>query len=131
MKLMTGPWVAATVIVVGLAASTASAGSRGQKNAKGNGGGSHSMTGCLQKGTEGTMFMLTSVEGKGPKTVELVEMAAGVNLAPHVGHKVTITGTAVNAKTAAKDEGSTNKKEEKHEHHMKVDAVKMLSPTCP
>ena len=67
MKLMTGPWVAATVIVVGLAASTASAGSRGQKNAKGNGGGSHSMTGCLQKGTEGTMFMLTSVEGKGPK----------------------------------------------------------------
>ena len=75
--------------------------------------------------------MLTGVEGKGPKTVELVEMASGVNLAPHIGHKVTITGTTVNAKTAAKDEGDKKKKEEKGEHHMKVDAVKMLAATCP
>src|SRR5207244_3283735 len=56
----------------------------------------HSMTGCLQKG-EGNMFTLTNVEGTGPKTVEIVGTAPGVNLSPHVGHKVEITGTAVSA----------------------------------
>jgi len=122
------------IIAIAVAiAAPASAGAKGQKKARA--GGTHSMTGCLQKGTEGNTYTLTSVEGTGPKTVELVQMASGVNLAPHVGHKVTITGTAVNTKTAAKAEGTTGKKEEKKEergeHHMKVDAVKMVSTTCP
>ncbi len=128
-KFMTRHGVWATVIAVAVAAFTAPGAAAGQKKMKG--AGSHSMTGCLQKGTEANMYMLTGVEGKGPKTVELVEMASGVNLAPHIGHKVTITGTTVNAKTAAKDEGDKKKKEEKGEHHMKVDAVKMLAATCP
>jgi len=122
------------IIAIAVAiAAPASAGAKGQKKARA--GGTHSMTGCLQKGTEGNTYTLTSVEGTGPKTVELVQMASGVNLAPHVGHKVTITGTAVNTKTAAKAEGTTGKKEEKKEergeHHMKVDAVKMVATTCP
>ena len=120
-------------LIIAIAVAIASAGAKGQKKARA--GGTHSMTGCLQKGTEGNTYTLTSVEGTGPKTVELVQMASGVNLAPHVGHKVTITGTAVNTKTAAKAEGTTGKKEEKKEergeHHMKVDAVKMVSTTCP
>jgi len=129
---MRGRWLLGLIIAIAIAAP-ASAGAKGQKKARA--GGTHSMTGCLQKGTEGNTYTLTSVEGTGPKTVELVQMASGVNLAPHVGHKVTITGTAVNTKTAAKAEGTTGKKEEKKEergeHHMKVDAVKMVSTTCP
>ena len=126
---MRGRWLLGLIIAIAIAAP-ASAGAKGQKKARA--GGAHSMTGCLQKGTEGNTYTLTSVGGTGPKTVELVEMASGVNLAPHVGHKVTITGTTVNAKTAVKAEGTTGKKkEERGEHHMKVDAVKMVSTTCP
>lgn len=94
-------------------------------------GGSHSMTGCLQKGDEAPVpYKLTSVEGGGPKEVEIIGMAKGVDLAPHVGHKVTITGTTVSTKAAAKTEGTTAKKEA-GEHHMRVTAVKMVSATCP
>ncbi len=95
------------------------------------GGGVHAMTGCLQKG-EGTTFTLTNVEGTGPKTVEIVGSAPGANLSAHVGHKIEITGTAVSAKTAAKAEGGKkNMKEERSEHHMRVQSVKMLGTTCP
>ena len=74
------------------------------KPAAAKAGGAHSMTGCLAKGTEPNTWMLTNIEGKGPKEAELVEVPATLNLAPHVGHKVTITGTAVSAKTAARTE---------------------------
>jgi hypothetical protein len=73
----------------------------------------HSMTGCLMKGaTDGTYELMNT--GAGPKTVEISESTA--NLAPHVGHKIEITGTAV---AGAKV------------HTMKITAVKMLAPTCP
>ena len=83
----------------------------------------HSMTGCLAKGTEAGTFMLTDLE-KGPKSVGIVSSTA--NLAPHVGHKVELTGTAVPAKDAEADS-----KVPKAPHYMKITAVKMLSPTCP
>ena len=95
------------------------------------GAGVHSMTGCLQKG-EGTTFTLTNVQGTGPKTVEIVGSAPAANLSAHVGHKIEITGTAVPAKKAAKAEGEKkNMKEERSEHHMRVQSVKMLGTTCP
>jgi len=84
----------------------------------------HSMTGCLQAGTEGNTYMLTNVEGSGPKTVGVISSSA--NLAPHVGHKISITGTAVDAK-----EAETDKKTPKSDHYMKVSAVKMISASCP
>jgi len=123
-----GPFVIAFAVLVAFSALPETASAKGQKKAA---GGSHSMTGCLQKGEEANTFKLTSVEGSGPKTVEIVGMASGVNLAPHVGHKVTITGTAVGAKAAAKAEGTKGTKEERGEHHMRVSAVKMVSTTCP
>ena len=107
------------------------------KPAAAKAGGAHSMTGCLAKGTEPNTWMLTNIEGKGPKEAELVEVPATLNLAPHVGHKVTITGTAVSAKTAARTETATKKpakgemKEEAGEHHMKPSALKMVSASCP
>ena len=86
---------------------------------------------CLQKGDDANTFKLTNVEGSGPKNVEIIGTTSGVDLSPHVGHKVTITGTAVGAKAAAKTEGTKDVKKERAEHHMRVSAVKMVSATCP
>jgi hypothetical protein len=84
----------------------------------------HSMTGCLKKGTEPDTYMVTDVEGTGPKTIGIV--SSSVNLAPHVGHKIEVTGTAVPAKEAEADP-----KVPKAAHYMKLTAVKMISTTCP
>src|SRR5580693_1423228 len=84
----------------------------------------HSMTGCLRAGTAPNSYMLSDLE-KGPKTVGIVSSAA--NLAPHVGHKIEITGTAVPADEAMK----MNKDVPMSPHYMKVTAIKMISPTCP
>ena len=102
---------------------------RGQKK---KGPAVHSMTGCLQKG-EGNTFTLTNVDGSGPKTVEIAGTAAGVNLSPHVGHKIEITGTTIGAKAAARAEGAKGKekKEERGEHHMQVQSMKMIAASCP
>ena len=83
----------------------------------------HSMTGCLRAGTAANTYMLTDLE-KGPKTVGVVSSSA--NLAPHVGHKVELTGTAVPAKDAEMDS-----KVPKADHYMNITAVKMISTTCP
>jgi hypothetical protein len=86
----------------------------------------HSMTGCLEKGTAPGSYMLThvTVPAKGPKTVGIV--SSTVNLAPHIGHKVEITGTAVPPKDAEMD-----KNVPKAPHYMKITALKHLSTTCP
>jgi len=84
----------------------------------------HSMTGCLQKGAEPNTYMVTDVEGKGPKTIGIVSSTA--NLAPHVGHKIEVTGTAVPAKEVGADKNIP-----KAAHYMKLTAIKMISATCP
>jgi hypothetical protein len=83
----------------------------------------HSMTGCLKAGSAPDMFMLTDLE-KGPKAVGIV--SSDVKLAPHVGHKVEITGTAVPSKDAEMD-----KNVPKADHYMKVTAMKHVAATCP
>jgi len=94
----------------------------------------HTMTGCLEQGADATTFKLTSVEGTGPKTVEL-QAYASKKLAAHVGHKMAITGSEVDPATTAK--GTTGKPEpgaaaapSATEHRMRVDSVKMVSDTC-
>lgn len=84
----------------------------------------HDMTGCLAKGTQPGTYMLTDL-ATGPKTVGIVSSKA--KLAPHVGHKITITGVAVPEKEAMKE----NPKVAKAPHYMEVSAVKMVSTTCP
>jgi len=84
----------------------------------------HSMTGCLRAdGTAPKTYKLTDVE-KGPSSVSIV--VSKVDLAPHLGHKIEITGTPVPAKDA---EWGSNV--EKAPHYMKVNSVKMISATCP
>jgi hypothetical protein len=78
----------------------------------------------LKNGTEPNTYMITDIEGKGPKTIGIVSSTA--DLAPHVGHKIAITGTAVSALKAEKE-----KNVPKAEHYMKVTAIKMISETCP
>jgi len=86
--------------------------------------GEHSMTGCLQKGTQPNSYLLDNVEGKGPKSVGIVSSAA--NLAPHVGHKIEITGVNVPATEAESD-----KNVPRAPHYMKLSGIKMISTTCP
>jgi len=73
----------------------------------------HAMTGCLRAGAEAGKFRLTDL-AQGPMTVEIAETTA--NLAPHVGHKIEITGTRI-----AEAPG----------HTMKVTAMKMVAAACP
>jgi len=109
--------VGALVITCGLAIAL---GSQAQQKAPKE----HSMTGCLKKGTEANTYMLTDLEGNGPKTLGVVSSTA--NLAPHVGHKIEVTGTAVPKKDAEADS-----KVPKADHYMNLTAVKMVAPTCP
>ena len=83
----------------------------------------HSMTGCLAKGTAPGSYQLTDLE-KGPKSVGIVSSTA--DLAPHVGHKVELTGTAVPPKDAEMDPNVP-----KSPHYMKITGAKMISATCP
>jgi hypothetical protein len=84
----------------------------------------HTMTGCLEKGSESNTYIVTNVEGSGPKTIGIVSSSA--DLAPHVGHKIAVTGIAVPAKDAEADQNVP-----KAPHYMKLTAVKMISTTCP
>jgi hypothetical protein len=85
----------------------------------------HSMTGCVEKGATPDSFVVSNTEPKGPKTIAIVESKE--NLAPHVGHKVTITGVDIPAKEAE----SAKSKPAKADHYMRVSAVKMVAATCP
>ena len=85
----------------------------------------HTMTGCLAKGAGDGQFVVNSTAEKGPKTIGVVSSDA--NLAPHVGHKIDITGTAVNNKEAE----SMKPAPPKADHYMKLTAVKMVSAQCP
>ena len=84
----------------------------------------HSMTGCLKAGPTPDSYMLTDLLS-GPKTVGIV--SSSVNLAPHVGHKVELTGTAVPKEEAFKE----NKDVPKAPHYLKVTAMKHISSSCP
>ena len=94
----------------------------------------HTMTGCLEKGADATMFKLTNVEGTGPKTVEL-HADASTKLAAHVGHKIAITGpdvdpTTMKKGTAGKPAAGAAATPGAAEHHMRVDSMKHISETC-
>jgi hypothetical protein len=86
--------------------------------------------GCLQKGTEANTYMLTNVAGG--RSYELIGTPSDVNLAPHVGHKIDVTGTAVAANRAAKAEGvkGAAKKAERGERHLQVQSFKMVAASC-
>lgn len=92
-----------------------------------------SITGCLSQGGSANEFLLTADDGS---TWELHNDSA-VDLTPHVGHEVTITGAVMNAKMhnlkedtkdAAKDTGI--KKSDTEHGHLKPTDVQMVGDTC-
>ena len=84
----------------------------------------HTMTGCLAKGA-GDSFVVNSTAEKGPKTIGIV--ASKDNLAPHVGHKIDITGVNVPAAEAE----AMKPAPPKADHYMRLSAVKMVAAACP
>jgi hypothetical protein len=85
----------------------------------------HTMTGCLATGTTDNSFIVNSTAEKGPKTIGIVSSEA--KLAPHVGHKIDITGVGVPNKEAE----SMDPAPPKADHYMKISAIKMVSAQCP
>ncbi len=88
------------------------------------------VTGCLQKGDEAGEFSLTAEDGK---TYGL--RSTSVKLDPHLGHKVTVTGSAAHEskaeKAEEKKEGQVEKASSKAEYaDLDVTSLKMVSETC-
>jgi len=80
-----------------------------------------SVTGCLAKGDEANEY---SIRDSGGKTYGL--MSSKVNLKPHVGHQVSVTGTPMKEKSGS--EKHETKAEESE--HLRVTDLKMISTSC-
>ena len=91
--------------------------------------GTKTVTGCLQKGDESGEFSLQAEDGKvwGLKS-------SSVKLEEHIGHKVSVTGSAKEeAKTEhnEKKEGEVEKASKKEDYgDIRVTSLKMVSETC-
>ncbi len=92
------------------------------------------VTGCLKQGDGAHEFQLLAKDGS---TWEL--RSDTVNMAPHVGHTVTITGTrselhAKGHELKEKTKGEMAEhgmKDNANEHgHLTVRSLKMVSPSC-
>ena len=81
------------------------------------------LTGCLAKSDDANEYNLTT--GKGG-TWEV--KSDSVDLAPHVGHTVTVTGVVSNAAMHGMKEDA--KAEAKEHGHLTATAVKMVSDSC-
>jgi hypothetical protein len=89
------------------------------------------VTGCLQKGHEPGELFITGEDGK---TWEVTSKS--VRLDEHVGHQVTLTGSAhheseAQEKAEEKKEGKMEKAAGKEEYgDLRVTDLKMVSETC-
>ena len=88
------------------------------------------VTGCLQKGDEAGEFSIAGEDGKlwGLRS-------STVKLEDHVGHKVTVAGTASGESKAEakkeKKEGEVENAAQKEEYRdLRVTSLKMISDTC-
>ena len=117
MRIVLG-FAAASVLALGVAVSA--------QEAK-KGPSEHTMSGCVGKGATATTATLQNTAEKGPKTIGIVASTTKDSLAPHVGHKVDITGVNVPAAEAEKMTPTPAKAD----HYMRISAVKMVSATCP
>jgi hypothetical protein len=90
--------------------------------------GSKHVTGCLQKGDEAEGFTITDKKGK---VWEL--HGKEVKLAGHVGHTVTVNGSATNRSKEDEEKYEANEKKEygeKEHGDLQVSHLKMVSESC-
>jgi hypothetical protein len=85
------------------------------------------MTGCLQKGDQPGQVSLAGADGK---SWDL--QSDSVKLDQHIGHQVTVTGTATReTKAEEKKDGQVEKASSKEEYgNLSVTTLKMVSETC-
>ena len=88
------------------------------------------VTGCLQKGDEPGEF---SIQGEDGKVWGL--KSSSVKLEEHLGHKVSVTGSASEESSAEekreKKEGEVEKASKKEEYgDIRVASLKMISDSC-
>lgn len=112
-------------IVLGIAAAAALAFSVNVAAQEKKAPAEHTMQGCVAKGASADTFVVNNTAPKGPKVIGIVESKE--KLAPHVGHKIDITGTAVPNAEAEKMKPAPPKAD----HYMRLTAIKMVSATCP
>ena len=88
---------------------------------------SQTVTGCLQKGDEAGEF---SIKGEDGKTWGL--RSTSVKLDQHIGHQVTVTGSATHeTKAEEKKEGHIEPAAGKMEYgDLTVKSMKMVNDTC-
>ena len=89
---------------------------------------STSLTGCVQKGDEPGGFIMVGADGK---TWEL--LSSKVNLADHVGHKVTVTGHVEHQSKTHEEKMEMSEKKEangKEYQDFEVSSLKMVSAAC-
>jgi hypothetical protein len=98
-----------------------------QENAESSASKIMAVTGCLQNSDKPNQFAITGEDGK---AWEL--RSTTVKLAVHVGHQVTVTGSAVReTKAEEKKEGQVEKAAGKQElGELRVTSLKMVSQSC-
>lgn len=80
------------------------------------------VTGCLQKGPTANNYTMTDENGK------LWDLhSKTVQLGPHVGHTVTVTGTIPQK---SKGNGNDTSGDTSPQNHLRVTNLKMVSDSC-
>ena len=92
------------------------------------------ITGCLAQSDDGEMEFILQNAMIGEETIAEIELvpAEGVNVAPHVGHTVSVTGVVVAepedmANEAEDDEGEDD---DMDDLHVRVDELGHVAPSC-
>jgi hypothetical protein len=124
MKIRTMLLLAVFVVTFALWMFAASA---QDKDDQARNGKTATVTGCLAKGDEPNEFYLTADNGKRYEV-----RSDKVSLADHVGHKITLTGTAAkeSGEEEEREESRHNEAAEHNAVNLQVSNVQMVSSSC-
>lgn len=111
-------WMVVLALGLGALLSVAQETQTKEKSAKG----SVSVTGCLQKGDEAGEYAITGEDGK-----RYGLRSKKVDLAKHVGHKVTVTGAKIREENEANEKHETGGTEVAD---LRVTNLEMISEGC-
>ena len=134
MKKLTMAWT----LGLGCALALGAAADEKTTKAPQTGGGTMTVTGCLEKGDDPNPYELTHVASG--TDWGLVDAPATSKMSDHVGHKVEVSGTALAAGEKTADEkgissgtgsGTAKMRDKRQERRIKVTSMKHVAATCP